>query len=105
MGELIATTRPTVEIVREGFKTFEREHPEENNSLMGEMLYLGAAVLRGKNTTFGEEVASRIEETVAQINQAGEHVTVEKYVNSLFSPNKDGKITADMIMLRLQLGI
>jgi hypothetical protein len=43
MGEQIATARPTTEIVREGLKTFSREHPEESDSLYGEMLLLGAA--------------------------------------------------------------
>ena len=81
---------------------FDQEHPEEAHHLRGELMAWFCAVGRPGEAP-GETIADQIEYNVAQIRNSGTQISVEDYLDGLFSPNPAGQISADIIMGRFQL--
>lgn len=102
MVEASSRTETTRDIFEARAMEFQRENPIESRKLAGDLMEWGAAVPGGG--TLGKLVASQIDFSVHRRSEKGHPITVKEYVENLFSPNLEGKVNADIIMARLQLG-
>jgi len=94
---------PTTRAFLDRVRRFHEEHPKEFEDLFGELMYWASSVAPSVNTS-GEVITSQIEYNVEQIRKRGVEISVEEYIDDLFSPNPAGEISADIIMGRFQLG-
>ena len=102
MVEQALQGKTTIDIFEKRAIELQKVNPEESKKLAGELLYWASSV--DPNGTFGETLASQINYQVREQCKSGNPTTTEKFVEMLFSPNPEGKIDADIIMGRLQIG-
>jgi hypothetical protein len=94
---------PTIRAFLDRVNKFNEEYPEASKDLYGELL-LWASVVASPGETAAKVIESQIEYSVGQIRKSGGQITVEEYLDGLFSLNSAGEISADIIMGRFQLG-
>ena len=98
----------TIQAFLEKIKKLNEENPEQSKLLYGELMLWGASVAAAEKvpaeTALGEIIESQINFAVQKQREKGRQITVEEFVEGLFSPNPAGEISAEIIMGRLQLG-
>lgn len=101
----------TEDVLRECFEKFTEEHPEHGECLDHQLRDYASVAKDSPRESALESLtkifASQIESRVANINRAGNNVSTHEFIKALFIPNKNGRISADIIMKRffwLRLG-
>jgi len=94
---------PTIQAFLEKMQKFEKKNPEEAMFLRGE-LDIWALAVGAPGEARAETIANQIESSVGRIRKNGVQISIEEYLDGLFSLNPAGEISADIIMGRLQLG-
>lgn len=102
MAEQIIKT-PLHEVFLDQVRAFETANPEEGKRLAGELMYWGSSVGVG-NQSLWDAMEAQVEHRVKVYSSEGHDISPEEFVVSLFAPNSEGQITADVIMERLQIG-
>ena len=102
MTEHASKGTPTVEIFTDRFNKFKEESLETHKDFVAELAVWGTS-LPGHGT-LGDAVAEQIDYHV-KINTANDNpITTEDFVEGLFLPNREGNLSADIIMNRLLTG-
>lgn len=83
---------------------FGEKYPEEGKNLLGELVLYAASVasLTQPSSVWGV-LSEQINFQVEEIRKSGHKISAGEFIKDLFIPNKEGEITADIIMARLQL--
>jgi hypothetical protein len=83
---------------------FGEKYPEEGKNLLGELMHYAASVasLTQVSSVWGV-LSEQINFQVEEIRKSGHKTSAGEFIKDLFIPNKEGEITADIIMARLQL--
>lgn len=83
---------------------FGEKYPEEGKNLLGELMHYAASVSPlTRASSVWEVLSGQINFQVEEIRKSGHEISAEGFTKDLFIPNKEGEITADIIMARLQL--
>ncbi len=83
---------------------FGEKYPEEGKNLMGELMHYAASVIPlTQASSFWEVLSGQINFQVGELRRSGHEINAERFIGDLFIPNKEGEITAGIIMARLQL--
>ncbi len=103
MSELISHI-PLREVFVSHLKVLEAYHPSEARLLAGELMAWGSSIADGENLNLWGHIEQQINYQVGLRNQDSFATSPEDFVEYMFSPNSEDKISADVIMARLQTG-
>ena len=105
--EIHHTTDLIIRKFAEKAEKFSQKFPEEAGRLQGELTLWGLAAFESglsssRNT--GELIKEQILAIADKSTQKeGKNISAEEVIEDLFLPNEDGKIDAEIIMVRFQL--
>ena len=105
--EIHHTTDPVIRKFAEEATKFSEMYPEEGGRLQGELTLWGLAVFESGLST-SRNTGELIKEQILAIadkstQKEGKNISAEEVIEDLFLPNEDGKIDAEIIMVRFQL--
>jgi hypothetical protein len=104
MSEIVKSQDPLVEKFLQEAYAFGEKYPEEGKNLLGELMYYAASVAPlTRASSVWEVLSKQINFQVEEIRKSGHKTSAREFIKDLFIPNKEGEITADIIMARLQL--
>jgi len=104
MSERITTQDPLAKEFLQKAYAFGEKYPEEGKNLLGELMQYAASVapLTRASSVWGA-LREQINFQVEELRKSGHKISTGEFIEDLFIPNKEGEITADIIMARLQL--
>lgn len=84
---------------------FGEKYPEEGKNLLGELMHYAASVtpLTRSSSVWEVLLSEKINFQIEEFRKSGHKISEEEFIENLFIPNKEGEITADIIVARLRL--